>query len=316
MLSPIKIGVSSCLLGKQVRYDGGHSHDRFLTQTLGLFAEYVAVCPEVECGMPTPREAVRLVGDSENPRLVTQKTGIDKTDQMKTWMEKRLDGLASENLCGFIFRSKSPSCGLYRIRVYGDDGVVRKNGRGIFARGFCERFPRIPVEEAGRLHDPKLRENFIENVFTLKRWRDLLDTDKTLGGLVAFHTQNKLLILSHNQALYLQMGKLVANGKAMDRDTLFDTYEEILLKALSLMTTLKKNINVLQHIMGYFKKVLTSDEKKELQTLFEQYREGYVPLIVPITLIRHYVLKYDQPWLKTQTYLNPHPFELKLRNYF
>ena len=316
MLSPIKIGISSCLLGKQVRYDGGHSHDRFLTQTLGLFTEYVAVCPEVECGMPIPREAMRLVGEAENPRLMTQKTGIDKTDQMKTWMENRLDELASENLCGFIFRSKSPSSGLYRIRVYGDDGVVRKNGQGIFARGFTERFPRIPVEEAGRLHDPKLRENFIENIFTLKRWRELIATDKTLGGLVAFHTRNKLLILSHNQALYRQMGKLVANGKKMDQDHLFDTYEETLLKALSLMSTLKKNINVLQHIMGYFKKELTSEEKKELQTLFDQYRDGYVPLIVPITLIRHYVLKYDQPWLKTQTYLNPHPFELKLRNYF
>ena len=316
MLSPIKIGISSCLLGKQVRYDGGHSHDRFLTQTLGLFTEYVAVCPEVECGMPIPREAVRLVGDAENPRLLTQKTGVDMTDQMKTWMEKRLDDLESENLCGFIFRSKSPSSGLYRIRVYGDDGMVRKNGQGIFARGFTQRFPRIPVEEAGRLHDPKLRENFIENIFTLKRWRDLIATDKTLGGLVNFHTRNKLLILSHNQDLYRQMGKLVAGGKNMDLDELFDAYEKILLKALGLMSTVKKHINVLQHIMGYFKKELTADEKQELLTLFDKYRDGYVPLIVPITLIRHYVLKYHQPWLEKQTYLDPHPFELKLRNYF
>lgn len=316
MLSPIKIGISSCLLGKQVRYDGGHSHDRFLTQTLGLFADYVPVCPEVECGMPTPREAVRLVGDSENPRLVTQKTGIDKTDQMKTWIEPRLEALETENLCGFIFRSKSPSSGLYRIRVYGDDGAVRKNGRGLFARAFTERFPRIPVEEAGRLHDPKLREHFIENMFALKRWRELIATNRTPGGLVDFHTRNKLLILSHNQDLYRQLGKLVAMGKTVDRDELFEAYEATLLKALALKTTLKKNINVLMHIMGYFKKQLTADEKQELLTLFDQYRDGYVPLIVPITLIRHYVLKYDQPWLKTQTYLNPHPFELKLRNYF
>jgi len=316
MLTPIKIGVSSCLLGNKVRYDGGNSHDRFLTQTLGLFAEYVPVCPEVECGMATPREAVRLVGSPENPRLVTQKTAVDKTDQMKAWIKDRLKELAKENLCGFIFRSKSPSSGLYRIRVYGDDGKVRKNGTGLFAKAFTEAFPRIPVEEAGRLNDPKLRENFIENIFSLQRWRQLREHHMKLGDLVAFHTENKLLILSHNQDIYRKMGKLVAQGKNDEFSHLIDTYESLLLKALRLPTTLKKNINVLQHIMGYFKKNLNSDEKKELLTVFDQYREGYVPLIVPMTLINHYVRKYDQPWLKTQTYLNPHPFELKLRNYY
>ena len=316
MLTPIKIGISSCLLGNKVRYDGGHSHDRFLTQTLGLFAEYVPVCPEVECGMPTPREAVRLVGPTENPRLVTQKTGKDKTEQMQTWIKGRLKELAKEDLCGFIFRSKSPSSGLYRIRVYGDDGKVRKNGIGLFAKAFTDAFPRIPVEEAGRLHDPKLRENFIENIFSLQRWRTLLGQNKSLGGLVEFHTKNKLLILSHNQDIYREMGRLVAQGKNYDLNELFDRYEELLLKALKLKTTLNKNINVLHHMLGYFKKNLSGDEKQELLSVIDQYRSGYVPLIVPITLIKHYVMKYDQPWLKTQTYLNPHPFELKLRNYF
>ncbi len=316
MLTPIKIGISSCLLGNKVRYDGGHSHDRFLTQTLGLFAEYVPVCPEVECGMPTPREAVRLVGPTENPRLVTQKTGKDKTEQMQTWIKGRLKELAKEDLCGFIFRSKSPSSGLYRIRVYGDDGKVRKNGIGLFAKAFTDAFPRIPVEEAGRLHDPKLRENFIENIFSLQRWRTLLGQNKSLGGLVEFHTKNKLLILSHNQDIYREMGRLVAQGKNYDLNELFDGYEELLLKALKLKTTLNKNINVLHHMLGYFKKNLSGDEKQELLSVIDQYRSGYVPLIVPITLIKHYVMKYDQPWLKTQTYLNPHPFELKLRNYF
>jgi uncharacterized protein YbgA (DUF1722 family)/uncharacterized protein YbbK (DUF523 family) len=316
MLTPIKIGISSCLMGNQVRYDGGHSHDRFLTQTLGLFTTYVPVCPEVECGMPIPREAVRLVGDPENPRLVTQKTGQDKTRQMQDWIEGRLKALEQENLCGFIFRSKSPSSGLYRIRVYGDDKKVRKTGVGLFARAFTRHFPRIPVEEAGRLQDPGLRENFIENIFSLQRWRHLLTTQRTMGGLVAFHTHNKLLILSHNQEIYRQMGRLVAQGKKQDRDLLFDTYEQLLLKALGLKTTLKKNINVLHHIMGYFKRNLDGNEKQELLTVIDQYGDGYVPLIVPITLIKHYVLKYDQSWLKTQTYLNPHPFELKLRNYF
>lgn len=316
MLSPIKIGISSCLLGNKVRYDGGHSHDRFLTQTLGLFAEYVPVCPEVECGMPIPREAVRLVGATENPRLLTQKTGVDKTEQMQTWIKGRLKELAEEDLCGFIFRSKSPSSGLYRIRVYGDDGKVRENGTGLFAKAFTEAFPRIPVEEAGRLHDPKLRENFIESIFSLQRWRKLVDKNKSLGGLVEFHTHNKLLILSHNQDIYRKMGRIVAQGKDYDLDVLFDEYEELLLRALSLKTTLNKHINVLHHMMGYFKKNLSGDEKGELLSVIDQYRSGYVPLIVPITLIKHYVMKYDQPWLKVQTYLNPHPFELKLRNYF
>jgi uncharacterized protein YbbK (DUF523 family) len=253
MLTPIKIGISSCLLGNLVRYDGGHSHDRFLTQTLGMFTEYVPVCPEVECGMPTPRDSLRLVGDPDNPRLVTRKTGEDHTRQMLTWIDEKLPALEKENLCGFIFKSKSPSSGLYRIKVYGDDGKMRENGVGLFARAFTERFPRIPVEEAGRLNDPKLREHFIENIFTLQRWRRFLENRPTLGGLVAFHTDHKLLILSHSQEIYRQMGKLVAQGKQQDFTGLLDRYELLLLKALDLKTTTKKNINVLLHAMGFSK---------------------------------------------------------------
>jgi uncharacterized protein YbgA (DUF1722 family)/uncharacterized protein YbbK (DUF523 family) len=316
MLTPIKIGISSCLLGNLVRYDGGHSHDRFLTQTLGLFTRYVPVCPEVECGMPTPRDSLRLVGDPEDPRLVTRKTGEDHTQQMHQWIQKKLPALEKENLCGFIFKSKSPSSGLYRIKVYGDDNKVKNNGVGLFARAFTRHFPRIPVEEAGRLNDPKLREHFIENIFSFQRWRNFLEDHPTLGKLVTFHTENKLLILSHSQDIYRQMGKLVARGKQMPPSDLFDTYEILLIKALDLKTTGKKNINVLQHAMGFFKTDITGDEKQELLSSFSQYRDGYVPLIVPLTLIKHYVLKYDQPWLKSQTWLNPHPFELKLRNYF
>lgn len=316
MLTPVKIGISSCLLGNSVRYDGGHSHDRFLTQTLGQFIEYIPVCPEVECGMPIPREAVRLVGTPENPRLVTQKTGIDKTEQMAAWIDIRLASLAKENLCGFIFKSKSPSSGLYRIKVYGDDGQIRKSGTGLFAGAFTKTFPRIPVEEAGRLNDPILRELFIESIFSFQRWRDLLSLNKTLGGLVDFHTRNKYLILSHSQEHYRTLGKLVAHGKQEPLEQLFDKYEALLLAALRLKATLAKNINVLQHMVGFFKRDLSAFEKQELSEIINQYRTGYVPLIVPITLIKHYVMKYDQPWLKVQTYLNPHPFELKLRNYY
>lgn len=312
----VKIGISTCLLGRKVRYDGNHSHDRYLTQTLSMFVDYVPVCPEVECGMPIPREAVRLTGDPADPRLVTQKTGQDVTQMMTDWIPGKLAELEKEDLSGFVFRSKSPSSGLYRIRVYGDDGKVRKVGRGLFARAFTERFPRIPVEEAGRLNDPGLREHFIEKIFSFRRWRRLLAENRTLGGLVDFHTKNKLLILSHSQADYRTLGRLVAQGKQMDRDRLFDEYEALLLRALDLKTTLKKHINVLMHILGFFKKDLTPDEKQEMLWLIDQYREGMVPLVVPLTLVNHYVRKYGQPWLRDQTYLAPHPFELKLRNYF
>ncbi|MGD9731048.1 MAG: YbgA family protein [Desulfamplus sp.] len=340
-IEPIKIGISTCLLGKNVRYDGGHSHDPFLTGTLGQFLEYVPVCPEVECGMPVPREAIRLVGDVDNPKLMTQKTGVDKTSMMQDWIEKKLKTLEDEELCGFIFKNKSPSSGLYRIKVYGEDGQVKSNnGVGLFARAFTRHFPRIPVEESGRLHDPKLRENFIENIFTLKRWRDVIKgfRQKTasnessfnensdngslsqgslkMAALVDFHTKNKLLLLSHSEKIYRQMGRLVADCKNIERDILLDQYEALLLQALALLTTTKKNINVLLHMMGYFKQQLEAREKAELLDNIEHYRAGYVPLIVPITLIKHYVLKYDEKYLSRQTYLNPHPVELKLRNYY
>lgn len=315
-LKPLRIGVSTCLLGENVRYDGGHAHDPFVTQTLGMFAEFVPVCPETECGMPIPREPLRLTGDPDRPRLVTRKTGIDETARMDGWIAQKIPALAAENLCGFIFKSKSPSSGLYRIKVYGENNTVRNTGTGLFARAFTRAFPDIPVEEAGRLNDPRLREHFIERIFSLQRWRDQVSSNKTIGGLVDFHTRNKYLILSHSPNHYRQMGKLVADAGGLPMETLFERYEGLLLKALDLKTTEKKHINVLQHMMGFFKKDLSVNEKRELMDIFDQYRLGYVPLIVPITLIRHYVMKYDQEWLKAQTYLNPHPFELKLRNYF
>lgn len=313
MTDKIKIGISSCLLGHEVRYNGGHSHDRYLTGTLGSYVEYVPVCPEVECGMPIPRETVRLVGDPEKPRLMTSKSGIDKTDQMNAWIKKKLKELEKEDLFGFIFKSKSPSSGLFRIKVYSDDGKVRSNGTGMFAKAFTRHFPRVPVEEEGRLHDLKIRENFIEKLFALKRWRDLIRQGKTLGNLVDFHTRNKLLFLSHNQAQYRLMGKRVATGKEIPVDDLFEQYETELIKTLDYKTTIKKNINVLHHIVGYFKKQLTADEKTELLEIIDQYRDELVPLIVPLTLIKHYARKYETTYILKQTYMAPHPVELKLR---
>jgi uncharacterized protein YbgA (DUF1722 family)/uncharacterized protein YbbK (DUF523 family) len=315
MKKKVKIGISTCLLGERVRYDGNHTLDRFLTDTLGKYVEYLPVCPEVEAGFPTPRESFRLVGDAKSPRLVTAKTGIDHTDRMISWAKERIEGLKSEGLCGFIFKSKSPSSGMRQIKVYDLNGVPTKTGTGIFARAFMDTFPLIPVEDDGRLHDPKIRENFIERIFTLMRWREAISEKMSRGILVDFHTRHKLLLLSHSPKDYRTMGKLVADAKQLSLPALYGEYQELLMSAMKLMCTKSKNANVLQHIMGYFKKVLTKDEKQELLELIQLYRNGTLPLIVPITLVNHYVRKYDQPYLRIQHYLNPHPLELQLRNH-
>ncbi len=311
----IRLGISSCLLGEQVRYDGGHKLDRFLVGTLGPFVEWVPVCPEVEMGLPTPREALRLVGDADHPRLVTSRGGEDLTERMTSWAERRVGELSKEDLCGFVFKSRSPSSGMERVKLYDRHGVPVKGGVGLFARVFMERFPLLPVEEDGRLHDPKLRETFIEAIFTLKRFRDLLETERTAGGLVAFHSRHKLLLMAHSPEVYRAAGKLVAEAGSLEADDLFARYEALLLKGVRTPTTVKKNVNVLQHLVGYFKRQLSPDEKSETLEIIDRYHRGLVPLVVPVTLVNHFVRKYDQPYLREQVYLNPHPVELQLRNH-
>jgi uncharacterized protein YbgA (DUF1722 family)/uncharacterized protein YbbK (DUF523 family) len=311
----IKLGISACLLGDEVRYNGGHQLDRFLRDTLGRYVEYVPVCPEVEAGYPTPREPFRLVGDPENPRLLTTDTKRDHTEHMTRWSRKRAAELASEDLCGFIFKSRSPSSGMERVKVYTDKGMPVKKGVGLFARAFMDRFPLLPVEEEGRLHDPILRENFIERIFAMGRWRETIAERRTRGRLVEFHARHKLLILSHSPAHLTQMGRLVARAKETPPGELYSEYERLFLEALKLKSTRKKHVNVLQHIQGYFKRVLSGDEKREIGEIIDVYRRGDYPLIVPVTLLNHYVRKYEDPYLEKQFYLAPHPLELKLRNH-
>lgn len=315
MEDKICLGVSTCILGENVRYDGGHKRDRFIIETLGQFVEFVPVCPEVECGLGIPRESMHLEGDPESPRLVTTRTKIDHTERMVTWARTRVKELEAEGLCGFIFKSRSPSSGMERVKIYNEKGMATKNGVGMFAKIFMDHFPLLPVEEDGRLHDVRLRENFIERIFALKRWRELLGSKRSRGRLVSFHTQHKLLILSHSPKHSRILGKLVAEAKNISQDQLYSQYQTLFMEALKLKSTIKKNINVLQHMMGYFKRDLSADEKQELLEVIDEYRGEYTPLIVPITLIKHYVRKYDQSYLKEQVYLNPHPVELKLRNH-
>jgi len=311
----IRLGISSCLLGEPVRYDGGHKLDRFLVQTLGRYVEYVPVCPEVEVGLPTPREALRLVDADGGQRLVFQKSGADITERMEAWARQRVEQLAGEDLCGFIFKSRSPSSGMARVKLYDRNGVPNQQGVGVFARIFMERFPLLPVEEEGRLHDPRLRENFIDSIFTFKRWRDQVLSAPQAAALVEFHTCHKLLLMAHSPAHYRQLGKLVAGAGRAEPDLLLEEYQAGLLAAMRLQATPSKHVNVLQHLLGYFKTQLSRDEKQEALELFERFRAGQLPLIVPVTLVNHFVRKYRQPYLLRQYYLQPHPIELQLRNH-
>jgi uncharacterized protein YbgA (DUF1722 family)/uncharacterized protein YbbK (DUF523 family) len=314
MLTKIRLGISSCLLGEKVRFDGGHRWDRFITGTLGKFVEFVPVCPEVECGLGVPREAMHLVASPEGPRLVTVLTQVDHTERMLAWARKRVVEQKQEDLCGFIFKSGSPSSGMERVKIYYGKGGAAKTGVGLFAREFMQHFPLLPVEDEGRLHDPGLRENFLERLFSLKRWRDTLALGPKPGHLVDFHTRHKLLIMSHSPKHYALLGKLVAQIKGIPLPDLYEQYQTQLMEALRLKTTIKKNANVLLHVLGYFKKNLSPAEKEELLEIIVEYRQSYIPLLVPVTLLNHYMRKYDQAYLKDQYYLAPHPLELKLRN--
>ena len=314
-MGKIKIGISSCLLGEKVRYDAGHQLDRYITDTLGQYFEWAPVCPEVEYGLPVPREPMRLVGDPDSPRLITIRTGIDHTEGMLKWAEGKLKELEKEELCGFIFKSRSPSSGIGGVKVYTLSGMPSQRGVGLFGRAFMNKFPVIPVIDDGRLHDPGLRENFIERVFVYKRWQEFIKKGGLIRDLVAFHTEHKLLILSHSPKHFSVLGQLIAKPKQNKPEDLNAEYVNLLMECLRLVATVKKNTNVLQHIIGYFKNQLSSDDKKELLEVIENYHKGYIPLIVPIVLVKHYVRKFDESYLQKQYYLNPHPLELMLRNH-
>jgi uncharacterized protein YbgA (DUF1722 family)/uncharacterized protein YbbK (DUF523 family) len=315
-MEKIRIGVSACLLGEKVRYDGQAKLDTFIVRTLSQWFEFVPVCPEFELGLGVPREAMRLEGDLEHPRLVTNKTGIDLTDRMLAWSAQRVQELEPENLCGFIFKSKSPSSGMERVKVYPTGGGMAVNkGRGLFARTFMEHFPLLPVEEEGRLNDPGLRENFVERLFTLRRWREMLEKSSHRGSLVEFHAMHKYLLMAHSIPHYRGLGRIVAGMKGRRIAEVQAEYLEGLMAALRLQATVKKHVNVLQHMAGYFKKQLSADERQELQEVVAQYHSGFVPLIVPVTLINHFVRKYGSAYLAGQYYLHPHPIELQLRNH-
>jgi uncharacterized protein YbgA (DUF1722 family)/uncharacterized protein YbbK (DUF523 family) len=310
---PAAIGVSSCLLGEMVRYDGGHKRHHYITDQLACCFRFVPVCPEVECGLSTPREAMHLTGNPASPRLITVKTHHDLTDQMHEWCHRRVKELERLQLRGFIFKKNSPSSGLFRVKVYQDKGPPLTSGRGLFAKALTDAFPLLPVEEEGRLADARLRENFIERVYCYDRLLIFLDNKPAKGDLIQFHTINKLLLMAHSPDYYRRLGKLVASTTHLTK--LLPAYSKLFMEALQHLATPAKQTNVLMHCLGYFKKQLDKGEKQELLDLIERYRISQLPLIVPITLFKHYIRRFRQPYLSEQLYFSPHPDELMLRNH-
>ena len=320
-----RIGISSCLLGQPVRFDAGHKRDPFLVETLGPHVEWVPVCPEVEAGFGTPRETMRLVltgpqlrkrGERFDPRriaLVLTKQGTDVTEQLVSYSRRRAAKLANAGLSGYVLKKDSPSCGMERVKVYTPDGQATRAGRGLFAEALMARLPNLPVEEEERLADPKLRENFIERVFAYGRLRSLFDGRWTVGDVVKFHTAHKLALMAHSPAAYRELGQLVSAAKARPRGEFAADYQSRFMRALAVVATPGRQANVLQHMLGYVSKDIDVEARSELLAVIEDHRKGQAPLIAPMALMRHHVRRLKVAYLLGQTWLEPHPRELKLR---
>jgi uncharacterized protein YbgA (DUF1722 family)/uncharacterized protein YbbK (DUF523 family) len=310
----VKVGVSSCLVGQPVRFDGGHKRHEFVVDLLGSFVDYVPVCPEIELGLGAPRDTLRLIRRGQDVRMVMA-NGADYTDEMRAYARRRVEQLAGDDLDGYILKRDSPSCGMARVKVHGDAGPAERTGRGLFAHALLARLPLLPVEEEGRLSDPLLRENFIERLFAYRRLKDLFQPRWTTGALVAFHTAHKLVLLAHSPEAYRSLGRMVAAARRTPRASLRDGYQQQFMGALAVVTTRARHANVLQHMAGYFRDRLPDGSRHELADAIEEYRRGRLPLIVPITLVKHHVRVLDVGYLAGQIYLQPHPRELMLRNH-
>jgi uncharacterized protein YbgA (DUF1722 family)/uncharacterized protein YbbK (DUF523 family) len=312
--SRIKVGVSSCLLGEKVRWDGNHKQDSVVKSHLGRIFEWVPTCPEVEIGMGIPREAVQLTGISEIPRMVGNQTGTDWTTRMNRYSKKRSAELAKMNVCGYIFKSKSPSCGIARIPVTGKTGKTKKYGRGLFTEAFMQQCDLVPVEDEARLHDTRIRENFITRVFAYHRLTQFLNSRFSRRVLEEFHTAHKCLLMAHSRKHETALATLVANAQQRSPSELKNRYAEGFMQTLPFKTTVKKNTDVLYHMLGFFNKLLSEVEKQKVIASIEDYRNGSAPLTKSVTLIKRHVRRHKIDYLANQVFLNPHPKELILRN--
>lgn len=318
---PVRLGVSTCLLGEPVRYDGGHARNRYVMDVLGEHFEYVKVCPEVESGMPIPRPTIRLVDEGDGIRLVDPKSGDDHTGSMQAYSERRVSQLMGEGLDGYVLKKDSPSCGMSRIKVYKNGMPASRDQRGLFAAELLDAWPGLPVEEEGRLNDLPLREAFVERVFARHRWRCFLMGSPDQGDLVRFHTAHKMLLRTHDEEGYRRLGRIVGGGEQADGHPELDltgrlaAYELEFQRTMAIPAKIGRHVNVLQHAMGYLKDLLGPAEKRELLQALEDYRARLVPLVVPLTLMRYEVRRHGVDYLAGQLYFDPHPKELMLRNH-
>jgi uncharacterized protein YbgA (DUF1722 family)/uncharacterized protein YbbK (DUF523 family) len=315
-LPPVRIGISACLLGEHVRFDGNHKRDALLVEVFGRHVTWVPVCPEVEMGLGVPRETTRLEQHGHEIRLVMPKTGADHTDRLRTFAAQRLAVLSQERLCGYILKKDSPSCGMERVRLYPTTGGPKRSGQGLFAAALMHRFPHLPVEEEGRLHDPRLRENLVTRVFAYQRWGQMAEQKITRAGLLRFHAQHKFLLVAHSQIGTQRVGRLLAHPEQFaDEQAWAAAYLDGFTEVMRQTPTRRGHTNVLQHLAGYISAHLDGDEREEITEMIDQYRVGFLPLIAPVTLIRHYVRKFQVSYLRDQVYLSPHPHELMLLNH-
>ena len=310
----IRIGVSSCVIGEEVRWNGGHSRQRYLTDMLGPFVEYVPVCPEVEVGMGVPRPTVRLVREGDELRMIDPKNEVDWTSSMQRLSRTRSSELADADLHGFVLKKDSPTCGVFRVRIYTDNGVER-NGQGLFATALIQRMPHLPIEEEGRLNDARIRENFVERIFAYRRLKNLFRPRWTIGDVVAFHTREKLLLRAHDERGYRELGKLVADAKNVPRAAFADDYADRFMTIMKRPATVAKHANVLQHMVAFLRWADDDVGRAEMHSAIADYRAGLVPLVVPVTLIQHLARRHEQQILLDSSYLAPHPKELMLRNH-
>ena len=316
---PIRIGVSSCLLGERVRYDGGHKRDHFLTDVMGPHVEWVAVCPEFEMGLGVPREPIQLERKNGKIHLVSIETRVDHTKTMRRWAKQRLGELVREDLSGYILKSRSPSCGIERVQIQEDNGARAGHERGLYAKALIERFENLPIEEERRLADPKLRENFIERVFAYRRLRQLFGKRWKNRDVVEFQARHRLLLMAHSPRLCRETGHLVAIIAERGRREFRSQYESLFMQAMKAPATRGRHGKVLQHISGYLKERLGPAQRQELSRLIEDYSRGLAPLSTPLALIRSLARRFGVDYLvdslDDQFYLNPHPKEIVLRDH-
>lgn len=310
----INVGISSCLLGNEVRFDGGHKHSHLCTESLSRYFHFIPECPEVASGMSIPRKPIRLIGDIHEPSVVAvHDNSLDYTDQLKTFSQNKAQQL--DELCGYIFMQKSPSCGVFRVKVFQESGrPAAEPGRGVYAKAVMDGNPLLPVEESGRLEDAVLRESFITRVYAYHNWQQLKKKGLSYQAILEFHASYKYCLMARTPTHYVELGRLLADAGKHNIDDLAERYFSLLMENLNVLATRKTHTNVLMHLQGYLKKVLSAKEKQGLAKIIEQYRTDQVPLIVPITLLKHHFNNHPDPYITKQAYLQPYPDDLSLRN--